>query len=107
MVKQVIGIRQMLPSVLEYRYNTVMLNVYAATWCPHCQATVRYLEEKGIPFNYIDIEQAADNVVQKVVDVNGGDDWVVPTLEYNGQWREGKVFNEQELDADLKTMGVI
>lgn len=84
-----------------------MLNVYAATWCPHCEDTVQYLKEKSIEFNYIDIEKAPPDVVRKVVDVNGGDDWVVPTLEYKGQWREGKVFDEQELKKDLKKMGVI
>ncbi|NJL59465.1 MAG: glutaredoxin family protein [Desulfobacteraceae bacterium] len=79
-----------------------MLNVYAATWCPHCEDTVNYLKEQKIGFNYIDIEKAPPDVVRKVVDVNGGDDWVVPTLEYKGQWREGKVFDEQELKQDLK-----
>jgi len=42
----------------------------------------------------------------EVVRVNGGEDWVVPTLEFNGKWRPGKVFNEMELDFDLRTMGV-
>ncbi len=84
-----------------------MLNVYAATWCPHCEDTVNYLKEHQIAFNYIDIEKAAPDVVRKVVDVNGGDDWVVPTLEYKGEWREGKVFDEEELKKDLKKLGVI
>ena len=44
---------------------------------------------------------------QKVVEVNGGDDWVVPTLEYNGKWRPGKVFNAAELEADLRAWGII
>lgn len=84
-----------------------MLNVYAATWCPHCQKTIKYLEENNIEMTYIDIEKQPDDVVQKVVDVNGGDDWVVPTLEFNGQWRRGKVFNAKGLEADLEKLGVI
>ncbi len=84
-----------------------MLKVYAATWCPHCTRTIEYLKKNSIPFEYIDIEKEPESVVQQVVTVNGGDDWVVPTLEFNGQWREGRVFNEMQLHSDLKRLGVI
>lgn len=83
-----------------------MLNVYAADWCPHCTKTVEYLKKNNIEFNYIDIESQPEPVVNEVIRVNGGDDWVVPTLEFNGKWRPGKVFNEMELGADLKVLGV-
>jgi mycoredoxin len=83
-----------------------MLKVYSAKWCPHCTRTVDYLKKQNIEFEYIDIEKQPEAVVQKVIDANGGDDWVVPTLEFNGKWREGKVFNEMELNSDLKQMGV-
>jgi len=84
-----------------------MLNVYAVAWCPHCQETVEFLKENRIAFNYVDIEKSPKPVVAKVVEVNGGDDWVVPTLEYNGIWREGKFFDAEELWIDLRKMGVI
>ena len=83
-----------------------MLKVYAAKWCPHCVDTIAYLKRKNIDFEYIDIEAQPDAVVQKIIQVNGGDDWVVPTLEYKGTYREGKVYNPDELDRDLKAMGV-
>ena len=83
-----------------------MLKVYAASWCPHCVKTVDYLKRNRIDFEYIDIEKQPKQVVDKIVEVNGGVDWVVPTLEFNGKWREGKVFNEHRLAADLKEMGV-
>jgi len=82
------------------------LVVYAATWCPHCHRTVDFLTQKGIPFRYVDIEKAPEEVVNKIIEVNGGDDWVVPTIEYDGHWRPGKVFNESELTRDLRAMGV-
>jgi mycoredoxin len=84
-----------------------MLNVYAAAWCPHCQRTVKYLEENDIRLNYIEIEEQSDDIIQKIVDVNGGLDWVVPTLEYQGKWRPGKVFNAEMLESDLQEMGVV
>ncbi|MEE8398483.1 MAG: glutaredoxin domain-containing protein [Desulfobacterales bacterium] len=84
-----------------------MLNVYCATGCPHCQKAVKYIKENNIEMNYIDIEKEPEDVVQKVIDANGGDDWVVPTLEFNGKWRRGKVFDAEGLKADLQKLGAI
>lgn len=84
-----------------------MLKVYAAKWCPHCSQTVEHLKNKQIEFEYIEIEEQPDDVVQKIVEVNGGDDWVVPTLEFEGKWRPGKVYDPFGLDMDLKQLGVL
>ncbi len=84
----------------------IMLKVYAANWCPHCQATVNFLEKKKIPFEYMDIEKADAKIVKQVIEVNGGEDWVVPTMQYEDKWRPGKVFNEEVLENDLKELGV-
>lgn len=84
-----------------------MLTVYSAFWCPHCVKTEKYLKEKGIPFTSVNIETATEDIVRKVVEVNGGVEWVVPTMEFNGKWRPGKKFKPDELEKDLKSMGVI
>ena len=83
-----------------------MLKVYAANWCPHCTKTIAYLKENKIEFEYIEIENQDETIIQKIIQVNGGDDWVVPTLEFNGKWRKGKIYNEKELDSDLQKLGV-
>ena len=83
-----------------------MLKVYAAKWCPHCTKTVEYLKNKNIEFEYYEIEEQPENIVQEIIRVNGGDDWVVPTLEFNGKWRKGKIYNEIELKADLGQLGL-
>ena len=84
-----------------------MLKVYAWNVCPHCRRTVEWLKAHEVPYDYLEIEELPPEVVRKVVEVNGGDDWVVPTLEYNGKWRPGKVFDAAELEADLRAWGVI
>lgn len=83
-----------------------MLKVYAAPWCPHCTLTAEYLKNNQIEFKYIEIEKQPKDIVDKIIEVNGGEDWVIPTLEYNGKWRKGKVFDQDELIADLKHLGV-
>lgn len=84
-----------------------MLKVYAWNVCPHCRRTVEWLKAHEVPYEYLEIEEQPPEVVRKVVEVNGGDDWVVPTLEYNSKWRPGKVFDAAELEADLRAWGVI
>ncbi len=83
-----------------------MLKVYAAKWCLHCTKTIEYLKNNKIEFEYFEIEKQSKNTIQKIIDVNGGDDWVVPTLEFNGKWREGKLYNERELKTDLGQLGL-
>ncbi len=84
-----------------------MLKIYAAKWCPHCTKTIDYIKTNNIKFEYIEIEEQPNAIIEKIIQVNGGDDWVVPTLEFEGKWREGKIFNETELLIDLKKLGVV
>ena len=84
-----------------------MLNVYAWNLCPHCHRTIEWLKEQGIPFQYLEIEEQPKDVIQKVIEVNGGDDWVVPTMEYQGHWRPGQVFDARKLEHDLREWGLL
>jgi len=85
----------------------MMLNVYAWNQCPHCRMTVEWLKAHNIPIHYLEIEEQPRSVIAKVIEVNGGDDWVVPTLEFQGVWRPGQVFDAAKLEKDLIQMGVI
>lgn len=82
------------------------LKVYAADWCPHCRRTVEWLKEQKIAFDYIDMDKIDAVTEALVTKANGGDDWVVPTLEFRGQWRPGQFFNAEKLAADLAAWGV-
>ena len=84
-----------------------MLTVYSVSWCPHCKKTTRWLMDNHVNFKYIDVEHQSEDVVKPVIDANGGKDWVVPTMEFNGKWRPGKRFDEEELKKDLNEMGVL
>lgn len=84
-----------------------MLKVYGASWCPHCARTIQFLQNSGVKFEYIEVEEQSPSLIAKLVEVNGGDDWVVPTLEFNNEWRPGQVFEPEKLKKDLKKMGVI
>jgi mycoredoxin len=67
---------------------------------------VEFLKNNDIAFEYYYIESEPEDVVKKIVEVNGGEDWVIPTLEYNGSWVPGKFFDPIELKNDLEKMGI-
>ena len=84
-----------------------MLRVFATSWCPHCRRTIRFLIKNHIDFCYLDIEYQQEETIREVIAANGGKNWVVPTLEFNGKWRPGKPFDQSGLMKDLQSMGVI
>ena len=83
------------------------LNVYYWSVCPHCTHTMEWLKQRGIPFHAIDIETAPTEVVDQIIQINGGEDWVVPTLEYQGKWRQGECFDPIALEKDMKAWGLL
>ena len=34
-----------------------MIKIYTTSWCPYCQSAKRFLENKGLEFEKIDIEE--------------------------------------------------
>jgi len=84
-----------------------MLKVYGWKSCPHTLLAVQWLNRHRVPFEYLEVEEQPKDVVAKVVEVNGGDDWVVPTLEFNGKWHPGEVFESAHFEEVLKKLGVI
>ena len=83
-----------------------MLKVYGWNVCPHCHRTIAWLEAHHVPFEYLEIEEQPPEIIRKVVEINGGDDWVVPTLEYNGRWRPGETFDAGRLEKQLREWGI-
>ena len=84
-----------------------MLKVFYWSVCPHCKKAIKFLRDRGIPFVALDIERQPPKVVEKVIDVNGGEDWVAPTLEYKGKWCAGEAFDADTFEQRLKSLGVI
>ena len=84
-----------------------MLKVYYWDICPHCRKTMDFLKAHNVPFEALDIEKQPPVVIKKIIEVNGGDDWVVPTLEYKNKWIAGGVFNADKLTDNLKNLGLL
>jgi mycoredoxin len=82
-----------------------MIKMYTTTTCGDCRVTKRVLEQRGLAFTEINIEENPQ-AAEYVMSVNGGRR-SVPTLEFNGDAASMSNFNRVKLDAWLAKNGLI
>lgn len=70
---------------------TAQLTMYTTTWCGYCVRLKKGLDQAGIEFTEVNIEQDEDAAV-RVMQVNGGNQ-TVPTLEF----RDGSALTNPSL----------
>jgi mycoredoxin len=78
------------------------IKVYGADWCGDTQRVLQHLDNVGVPYDYIDVEndhQASEWVKQQ----NGGKERK-PTIDVNGNILT--VPSTSELDNALRESGV-
>jgi mycoredoxin len=66
------------PSGKEHRMSTPV-TIYSTTWCGHCRRLKRQLDDIGVSYSEVDIEQSAE-MGRRVEAVTGGYR-TVPTVE--------------------------
>jgi glutaredoxin len=79
------------------------IKVYGADWCHDTRRTVKHLNELGVPYEYINVDEdeAAEFLITKL---NNGKR-VTPTVDLSG-----KVLfepSDPELDEALKAQGLV
>lgn len=73
--------------------------MYCAPWCGDCRAAKRYLDERGVAYEEVNIEEsreAADLIIEK----NRGKR-KIPTFEVDGRWFAASPFDPDLLDREL------
>jgi len=79
--------------------------IYTTSWCRDCKAAKRFLGERGIAFEEVDIEQRpeAAGIVMKLNDGMRK----VPTLDVEGTIVSGDNFNAARFEKDLRAAGAL
>jgi glutaredoxin len=77
------------------------VKVYGADWCGDTKRSLRHLEQSGVDYDYIDIEQD-EEAARWVREQNGGKERK-PTIDING--RVLSTPSNEELDAALQQQG--
>ncbi len=79
--------------------------MYTTPWCRDCKAAKKFLAERGVPFEEVDIEQRPE-AAQIVMDLNDGMR-KVPTLDVEGTIVSGDRFDAARFEKDLRAAGAL
>jgi glutaredoxin len=79
--------------------------VYTTPWCRDCKAAKRFLEERGIAYEEVDIERAPE-AAEIVMKLNDGMR-KVPTLDVEGTIVSGDNFDAARFEKDLRAAGAL
>lgn len=66
------------------------IKLYGSSGCPTCMGAKKYLEQRGVPFEYIDVRQnpegmkALEDMGMTVIPVVTGGDWIIPGFSPKG-----------------------
>jgi mycoredoxin len=76
-----------------------LITIYTTNWCRDCRCTKAFLEERGVAYREVNIEEdrAAEEIVLKA---NNGLR-KVPTLEVAGRYFACSPFDPEELALEL------
>ena len=74
-----------IPLPLAYQQWTV----YGAEWCPYCQKTKQYLEDKNIYFVYYDVDDYGKEFVKELLDPLTNNHKTIPTIFLFGKFIGG------------------
>ena len=79
--------------------------VYTTPWCGDCKDAKRFLGERGIAYEEVDIEQhpEAAGIVMRLNDGMRK----VPTLDVEGTIVSGDKFNAARFEEDLRAAGAL
>ncbi|MGA9996794.1 MAG: glutaredoxin domain-containing protein [Pyrinomonadaceae bacterium] len=75
------------------------IKMYTTTWCGDCRHAKRFLNEQGILYEEINIEEQ-DGAAEYVMSINEGKR-KVPTFEVEGRAFNLSPYDERKLRAEL------
>jgi len=79
--------------------------IYTTSWCRDCKAAKKFLSERGIPFEEVDIEQRPE-AAEVVMKLNDGMR-KVPTLDVEGTIVSGDRFDASRFEKELREAGAL
>jgi mycoredoxin len=84
---------------------TKKIVVYTTPWCRDCKVAMRFLEERGIAYEEVDIERHPE-AAEIVMELNDGMR-KVPTLDVEGIIVSGDKFDAARFEKELRAAGAL
>jgi mycoredoxin len=79
--------------------------MYTTTWCRDCTEAKKFLAERGVPYEEVDIDQRPE-AAEIVMRLNDGMR-MVPTLDVEGTIVSGDRFDAARFEWDLRAAGAL
>lgn len=76
--------------------------IYGAEWCGFCHAARRYLDDKGVKYDYRDVEQDDDDM-RAAIEKSG--QMGIPVIDIDGTIIVG--FDRPRIDQTLKDKKIV
>lgn len=83
------------------KVSTTNLLMYGTSWCPDCKRSIMVLDEFGIEYDFVNIEEDED-AAEKVEEINGGFR-SVPTIVFP----DGSTLTEPSREELLNKLDII
>jgi len=80
------------------------VKIYTSSWSADCDQARQFLDDEGIFFEEIDIEESPEGA--RVVERANGGRRIVPTFDIDGTIFSLKPFNWKKLQSELERLGV-
>lgn len=75
------------------------IKMYTTTWCGDCRSAKRFLNEQGLVFDEVNIEEE-EGAAEYVMKINNGKR-KVPTFEVDGRTFNLSPYDERKLRTEL------
>jgi mycoredoxin len=75
------------------------IRMYHTTWCPDCWYAKRFLDERSIAYESINVDEQPE-AASLIIEKNNGKR-KVPTFEVEGRWFSASPFNPDYLAEQL------
>jgi mycoredoxin len=75
------------------------IKMYTTVWCGDCRRAKKFLNERGVAFEEVNIEEQ-EGAAERVMSLNGGKR-KVPTFEVGGRAFSLSPFDERRLREEL------
>lgn len=75
------------------------IRMYMTTWCPDCRHAKRFLDERGIAYETINVDEQPE-AAALIIEKNNGKR-KVPTFEVEGRWFSASPFDPDKLAKQL------
>ncbi len=79
--------------------------MYTTSWCGDCRAAKKFLADRGIPYEEVDIGENPD--AAEIVKRQNRGLRIVPTLDVEGTIVSGDRFDAARFERDLRAAGAL